>query len=127
MRHATIGLITAVGFSSDGKTLLTSNMWTARLWDAATGAPRGRGFRHQGFVHAVALSRDVGTLLTGGPEGAWLWHVPQCINDPERIRLWIEVTTGRDTTDETTARRLSLSDWLLRRQGLEELGGPPLW
>ncbi len=35
--------VTAVAFSPDGKTVLTgSHDHTARLWDARTGAPRGK-------------------------------------------------------------------------------------
>ena len=59
-------LVDAVAFSPDGKTVLTGS-WdkTARLWDAATGAPVGEPLAHDDWVSSVAFSPDGRTILTG--------------------------------------------------------------
>jgi WD40 repeat protein/serine/threonine protein kinase len=73
LRHE--GLITAIAFSPDGKSVLTgSKDGTARLWDAATGNPRGPILQHQAGVTAVAFSPSNGTILTASGDGtAALW------------------------------------------------------
>jgi eukaryotic-like serine/threonine-protein kinase len=68
-------VVQAVAFSPDGRTILTGG-WdnTARLWDAASGQPRGRLMAHQGPVMAVAFSPDGSTILTGSYDTtAQLW------------------------------------------------------
>jgi WD40 repeat protein len=74
----------AVAFSPDGTTLLTgcgnhpdsplTQGGEARLWDAATGQPRGDPLPHQGAVVAVAFRPDGKTVLTGSTDRtARLW------------------------------------------------------
>src|SRR5262249_33667810 len=59
-------LVQAVAFGPDGKTVLTgSRDQTARLWDAATGQPKGLPLTHQGAVYAVAFGPDGKAVLTG--------------------------------------------------------------
>src|SRR5436309_733850 len=53
------GLIYAVAFSPDGKTVLTGGFdKTVRVWEAVTGKPVGAPLLHQGLVMHVAFSRD---------------------------------------------------------------------
>jgi WD40 repeat protein len=70
------GVVTAVAFSRDGKTVLTgSGDNTARLWNAATGQPIGTPFRHRGWVNAVAFSPNGKMVLTGSQDQtARLWE-----------------------------------------------------
>jgi WD40 repeat protein/tetratricopeptide (TPR) repeat protein/tRNA A-37 threonylcarbamoyl transferase component Bud32 len=69
------GLVFAVAFSPDGKTILTgSGDGTARLWDAASGRPIGQPMRHERRITSVAFSPDGKTILTGSEDGtARLW------------------------------------------------------
>ena len=66
--------VEVVAFSPDGKTVLTgSDDGTARLWDAATGAPLGAAMTHQYSVDSMAFSPDGKTVLTGSGDTARLW------------------------------------------------------
>ena len=57
---------------------------------------------------------------------ARLWHVPQPLRgDPERISLWTQVNTGLEVDEVTAVHVLDAATWQLRRQRLQQLGGPP--
>jgi WD40 repeat protein/serine/threonine protein kinase len=119
--------VLAVAFSPDGKTVLTgSKDMTAQLWDVASGRPIGSPLVHQAGVRAVAFSSDGRIVLTGSADGtARLWPFPALLTaDPERVLLWIQVRTGMELTDRDEQHALGTSDFKLRRQRLEQLGGP---
>ncbi|HKM54117.1 MAG TPA: protein kinase, partial [Isosphaeraceae bacterium] len=60
----------AVAFSPDGRTVVTGSYDnTARLWDTATGLPKGAPLRHQSIVGVVAFAPDGRSVLTGDDEG----------------------------------------------------------
>jgi WD40 repeat protein/serine/threonine protein kinase/tetratricopeptide (TPR) repeat protein len=70
------GPIRVVLFSPDGRTLASaSDDHTARLWDVASGKPRGAALVHNAPVRALAFSADGGLLLTGSDDHtAQLWN-----------------------------------------------------
>ena len=99
------GSIWSIVFSPDGRTLATaSGDGTIRLWDAATGRPRGEPLTatirrslaprhnmpltgHTGYINSVVYSPDGQTLASAGKDGA--------------IRLW-DAATGRPRGEPLT-------------------------
>ncbi|WP_435019980.1 protein kinase domain-containing protein [Tundrisphaera sp. TA3] len=66
-----------VAFSPDGRSAVTASPdGTARLWDAATGDPRGAPLRHDGGIMQAAFSPDSRLVITAGLDWtARLWEV----------------------------------------------------
>jgi WD40 repeat protein len=124
------GWVRAVAFGPpDGRYLLTASFDnSARLWDTATRKPLGPPFVHGDWVVAIACSPDGRTVVTGSGDGtARLWPVPAPVpDDPERIRLWVQVRTGMRLDDGAVVEVLDATAWRQARERLEELGGPPL-
>ena len=57
--------VTGGAFSPDGaRVVTTSSDYTARLWDAETGAPIGKPMRHDDVVNAAAFSTDGARIVT---------------------------------------------------------------
>ena len=137
--------VVSVTFSPDGLNLLTGsgelvelsgkNTGEARLWDAHTGVPRGRPLKHEGMVGATTFSPNGQMVLTGSwDQTARLWHVsPPAISDrhnPQRLRLSVEVRTGKRLDENGVVQRLTFDEWNTRRLELNKLGGScdrPTW
>jgi WD40 repeat protein/serine/threonine protein kinase/tetratricopeptide (TPR) repeat protein len=70
----------AVAFTADGKTVLTgSHDTTARLWDVATGRPRGPPMAHPGGVWDAAFGAGGKTVVTACDDG--------------QVRFWVAATS----------------------------------
>ena len=71
------GVVNAVAFAPDGKTMVTGSAdTTVRLWDVATGAEIRRFTGITDTVYAVAFAPDGKTVLAGGYDHtARLWDV----------------------------------------------------
>jgi WD40 repeat protein len=80
------GPVTAAGFSRDGTAFVTASQdRTARLWDAASGAPRTPPLSHADEVTAAVLSPDATRLVTIAGLSAWLWDLTA--RPPSKIEL----------------------------------------
>jgi WD40 repeat protein len=66
-------MVGVLALGPDGKTVLTGNDDTARLWDAATGQPLGPPLRHQGGWGVLAFRPDGRVVATGGGDTVRLW------------------------------------------------------
>jgi WD40 repeat protein/serine/threonine protein kinase len=116
-----------VAFSPDGQTVLTGCGGTTRLWDANTGKPRGAPMLSANTVNAVAFRPDGESFVIASGETLELGKTQPIIADePERIRLWIEVLTSRCWDENNVVQRLSSDECAARRRQLAELGGPPV-
>jgi WD40 repeat protein/serine/threonine protein kinase/Flp pilus assembly protein TadD len=119
--------ITARAFSPDGRFLALGDAdGTARLWDLATHKPVGPPLRHDRPVRAVAFTPDSRSLVTAAADGVpRTWPVPEspADDDPERVRLRLEVRTGLTMADEGIVAELSPPAWQERCKKLAELEG----
>jgi WD40 repeat protein/serine/threonine protein kinase len=130
MRH-TAG-ITAIEFSPDNQHLATASYdGTCRLWDTLTGLPLGPPFRHAGPVRAIAQARDGNSLVTVSQalysfeKQLMEWETPRpWPDDPERIRIYLELQTGRTVSLEGS-RVLESDELASRYERLAILGGRP--
>ena len=124
------GIVMAVAFSPDGKTILTGCAdGTSWLWDASTGRPIGQPLTHQGAVIAAAFSPDGATVITGCRDGtAQFWDVATELlpDDLERVANWVEVLTGLTLDENGSIQILDNAAWLRGREKVKQQGGPPV-
>jgi WD40 repeat protein len=125
--------VTALAFSPDGRTLLTgSKVFTGdvskwkgevRLWDTATGQPRGRPVGHEAEVRAVTFSPDGRTVLIVSHGIVRQWDLPgPAPDEPARLKAWVHVRTGK-TVERGMVHQLSQAEWLQEWQRLQARGG----
>jgi hypothetical protein len=68
------GPVNAAAFAPEGARVATaSDDKTARVWDAATGAPIGKPLQHDGEVVSVAFSPDGALVVTSSGKIAQVW------------------------------------------------------
>jgi WD40 repeat protein len=127
LRHP--GEVRSVTFSPDGKVLLCVAKDEAHFWDVATGKRLGPSRRppHALHVMSAAFSPDGRKYVLGGSTGcALVGDAPAPLEgDPERLRLWAEVSTGSELDAGGAVVELGAKAWRERWKRLQKLGGPP--
>lgn len=115
----------AASFSPGGTILATNRQFTMHLWDCATGMPLGSPMEMRSNLAARPLFSPDGRRLLVPSSGLEVWRVPApAADEPERLRLSIEVRTGLEFDAGSTIQKLSHAKWLVRSRRLKELGGP---
>ncbi|MEI8381308.1 MAG: serine/threonine-protein kinase [Planctomycetota bacterium] len=112
-------------FSPCGTILATHWHFTAQLWDCATGLALGPPMDLSSNQISQPIFTADGRRLYIASNGLEVWRVPPpAADDPERLRLSIEVRTGLEVNENATIQKLSHAGWLERKRRLEQLGGP---
>ncbi len=103
-----------------GRLLATGDEEMAGLWDAATARLVGPPLEHPSQLLALHFAPDGRRLLTCCGDGtARLWEVPSPVSGSvERVKLWLEVLTGKELDDSGAARPLQGQELERRRKQL---------
>jgi WD40 repeat protein len=113
-------------FAPDGSTFMTLQHDRLVFWDARTARPLAHPIGTGDTIFAETFDPKGRTVATATQDGVRLWEAPQRLEgDPERLRLWVEVVTGRELDAGQWAAELDVKTWLQRYRRLQELGGPP--
>lgn len=112
-------------FGPGGTVVATHWGFSAHLWDCATGLELGPPMELSSNQISEPIFTIDGRRLYIPSSGLEVWRVPPpAADDPERLRLSIEVRTGLEVNENATIQKLSQASWLERKQRLQELGGP---
>ena len=117
---------TVVAFSADRQTaLLQSDL--CRLWDIPAEQMRGESTQEDGLIlNTGTFSRTGDKLFAAAWRGdviAWSVSRP-AIDDPERLKLSVEVRTEYFLDESAVRRRLTPSQWHAKWRELARMGGP---
>jgi WD40 repeat protein/tetratricopeptide (TPR) repeat protein len=126
----------AMALSPDGSLLATGDSHgTIRLWNVAAGrtvfqplavARQAVRLNAPNPALQVVFSPDGKGLAVASEAQVRLFDLPgEVRGSVERVRLWIEVSTGKELDAEGALRVLGPDEWHARRRRLRELGGPP--
>ena len=112
-------------FGPGGTVLATHWHFSAQLWDSATGLALGPAMELPSNQISQPIFTADGRRLYIPCSGLEVWRVPPpAADEPERLRLSIEVRTGLEVNENSTLQKLSQASWLERKHRLEQLGGP---
>jgi len=119
-----------LGFSPDGRMILTAAGSQARLWDGLTGLRLGPGLDQEAPIRAAVFHPSGQILATaGGNQQVRLWRLPPPLTgSAERLQCWVEAITRLHLELMPTEAMLPLDDAAVGqryRRLRTELGGAP--
>jgi WD40 repeat protein len=102
--------VNSAAFSSGGSRVVTASAdGTARVWDAATGAPIGDPILHLGPVHSAALSPDGARVLTASDDMTGrISPTPRV--DPDIFATACKTVGDHDTTNLSVRYGVKIAD-----------------
>jgi serine/threonine protein kinase/WD40 repeat protein/tetratricopeptide (TPR) repeat protein len=117
-------------FSPDGRWIASGHEdGTAQLWDVATLRPVGAPVQQNAPVIGLGFRPDGQSYWTMTGDGSLCtWSVPAPLEGlVERIRLAVELTTGRQLDSTQSMAPLERSNWEERRRQWQEREGSTSW
>ena len=112
---------TGVTFSPDGRWMLTGS----QLREVATRKPIGPSLGK--YATSAIFTPDGSRVVIGEEDVVSIWDfaVDVVEDNVDRIKLWVEVSTGQALSAEGNVRVLDAAGWRMRQNQLAALGGPP--
>jgi WD40 repeat protein len=98
-----------------------------QLWDPGTAKPLGPPLERDCWKWSVSFSPDGKTILVLNQGGAArLVRTPTPLaGEVERLKRWMQVTTGLELDEDGALHPLDLPAWQERYRRLQDLGGAP--
>ena len=125
LQHSSI--VPAMQFSSDGRSLLTSNLGEgARLWDVMTGRPLTPWLRDPWKVGPIFVPREQSVIYFTASGEVMEWKKPEpAMGGVAMLKMWVELVTGVEMDSAGGVTPLSPTEWDRRKERLKELGVAP--
>jgi WD40 repeat protein len=119
--------VTNAVFNPDSRSLAVASGATVIVWDVATGRRLGQPMVHPDLVTRLVYHPNGSVLATGCADGLLrLFEAPRpAVGDPELVRQWVEVLTGKALADTGNFVEIEPETRLHRRRALDSQGPEP--
>ena len=120
------GNVQDAAFTPDGKTAVSCNGKTARLWDVATAQPLGNELDCPFDVQAIEFDKSGTAIRLYGPQAKSMKrNLAAPLPDvSESLRIWNEARTGRTIDELGRVGSLTPEDWQKQPRRTDETRAP---